>query len=423
MKKKFLFGLTLVASLCLMILSGCGSSSASKQTSAKSKQTITFWTMELKPTFTKYFKGVIAQYEKENPNITIKWQDLPQASLQNKLLATTAGGKAPDVVNSFSELTMALASKGALANMDKLMTKKELAVYNKNLLDTGRYRDNTLYALPWYHTPEVQLYNKDLFAKAGLTPPQTYADVVRDSKTMKDKTGAFLYTPNFFQHILTLNNIPVISKDGKKAVFNNKQSLKILTQLTDLVKKGEMSKTGWGSWQAMENLYAKEKVATVTSGPQVLANVKSNSVNEWNKSAAAQTVADKKGGLVMSPVQDIVVPATSEHQKAAAKFALYLTNTANEVAFCKQATIFPTTNKALKDPYFTSDTKTLEGQLRAEGVKASLHISDAVLKVPNATDIVNTINSIPDAVYTDGKTPKQALKDAEVKVDKYLKNN
>lgn len=423
MKKRFFVLITLLSSFILVFLAGCGKSGSSNQTSAKSKQTITFWTMELKPTFTSYFNGVIKEFEKENPNIKIKWQDLPQASLQSKLLATTAGGTAPDVVNSYSELTMALAQKGALSNLNDLMSKKQMSVYNDNLLETGKFSDGKTYALPWYNTPEVQLYNKDLFAKAGISVPKTYDDVFRDAKTMKDKTGAFLYTPNFFQHILALNDISTISKDGKKATFNNPKALAILTKLTDAVKAGDMSKTGWGSWQAMQNLYAKEKLATVASGPQILANVKNNSLNEWKKSEVAPTVVSSKTGLVMSPVQDIVIPATSEHQAAAAKFALFLTNTKNEVAFCKLATIFPTTNAGLKDPYFTSDTKTLEGRLRAEGVKASAHATDAVLKVANATDIVNTINSIPDAVYTNGKTPKQALKDAETKVNKYLANN
>ena len=57
------------------------------------------WTMSLKPTFTAYMEGVLAQYRKAHPDLPVTWVDVPAAGIENKVLTAIAGGHPPDVVN------------------------------------------------------------------------------------------------------------------------------------------------------------------------------------------------------------------------------------------------------------------------------------------------------------------------------------
>lgn len=75
--------------------------------------TLDFWTMQLSPKFDAYFEQVIDQFEKDNPDIKVKWTDVPWAAMQSKILAAVAAKTAPDVVNLNPDFASQLASKGS----------------------------------------------------------------------------------------------------------------------------------------------------------------------------------------------------------------------------------------------------------------------------------------------------------------------
>ena len=60
---------------------------------------------------------MIANYEKENPDVEVNWTDIPYADMQSKLVAAVAGGTAPDVVNLNTQFALTLAGKGALVDL------------------------------------------------------------------------------------------------------------------------------------------------------------------------------------------------------------------------------------------------------------------------------------------------------------------
>ena len=79
------------------------------------------------------------------------------------------------------------------------------------------------------------------------------------------------------------------------------------------------------------------------------------------------------------------------------------------------------TTKASEDPFFTSDTTTLEGQASAMSAKASLTSQDFSLSVANQNDIQTAIDKAYEAVIINGDDPAAALSDAEASVNSLLK--
>ena len=120
------------AALAATSLAGCGQSASSTAASEAASGsgstasgetaepvTLEFWTIALQPTFTDFLNGLIDKYEAENPGVTINWVDLPYDSIQQKLVTATAGGTSPDVVNLNTQMTLTLAGKGALVDLEK----------------------------------------------------------------------------------------------------------------------------------------------------------------------------------------------------------------------------------------------------------------------------------------------------------------
>ncbi len=109
-------------------LSGCStpsqetpsaSGSTSQQAGNSSEVVkISFWTMQLSPTFDDYLTGVIASFESENPTIKVDWVDVPWGDMENKILSAAASKTMPDVANLNPHFAQKLAQLGALADMD-----------------------------------------------------------------------------------------------------------------------------------------------------------------------------------------------------------------------------------------------------------------------------------------------------------------
>jgi len=88
-------------------------SSPSPEQPNSSQQELEFWTMQLQPDFTEYFNQLIATFESENPNLTVRWVDVPWNAMESKILTAVSAGTAPDVVNLNPKFASQLASRKA----------------------------------------------------------------------------------------------------------------------------------------------------------------------------------------------------------------------------------------------------------------------------------------------------------------------
>ncbi len=428
-----------------MILSGCGSkaessasaastaapaastaASTASSTAAASSQastepvTVNFWTISLQPTFTDFFNGLIANYEKENPNVTIKWTDLPYESIQEKLVTSAAGGTAPDVVNLNTQITLSLAGKGALVDLNKEATDDQRSIYIKSLYDSTVIGDSG-YSFPWYASPNIMFYNKDLFDKAGITQvPTTYEEANKVAKQMKDKTGAYMYNPPEFFNLLFEEGIPVLNSDNTAAAYNTDATKQLITTYQGLAKEGTLPNNKWGSWDDELKLFETGKLAIISSSGSSLSRIKDEAPDVYKKIVVAAPLTGSKG-ISRNALMDIVVPSASKNHAEAIKFAAWITNDENQLAFCKQVAIFPSTTKAAADPYFTSDTTTLEGQARAMSAKISDKTMDYSLGVEGQSDIQDAVNKTYEAAITSGKDAQQSLDNSEKLVNGLLK--
>jgi multiple sugar transport system substrate-binding protein len=97
------------------------------------------------------------------------------ADYYTKLQTTIAGGTAPDLFWLSQEFVAGYAELGAILDISDMLADDDapaadLSDYFESILQTAQYEERT-YGLPWISQPVMLYYNVELFADAGIDPP------------------------------------------------------------------------------------------------------------------------------------------------------------------------------------------------------------------------------------------------------------
>ena len=163
MKKFFLILLIIV----LIFISFPGNKSV-KEINNNKKTEVVFWTLQMND-FSSYINGIIQEFETQNPDIKIKWIDVPFSEGEKRTLASVLSDTPPDLINLNPDFSALLAQRGALYEINTVYAKD----FNHEIIESLKYNDK-LYSIPWYATSAVTIYNKELVNKAGIKIPETY---------------------------------------------------------------------------------------------------------------------------------------------------------------------------------------------------------------------------------------------------------
>jgi putative chitobiose transport system substrate-binding protein len=383
---------------------------------------IEFWTYYLSPNFDDYIKGVIADFEKANPTIKVKWVD-KQDTLERDLTAAIALGKAPDVVNLWQDSTFAAAQNGLLTPLTELTTRAALEnAYYPNVLSMFTV-DGKPYGFPWYGWVDqgVMMYNPDLLAKAGVDPNsiKTIDDLLAASEKIKKATGAYGWLPPVkdpngasFLGRFFLEGLSIYDKDGK-ANFNSPAHVALLQKYVDLMKADVIPQEllRKEAFQLSNELYSQGKAAIIVGAPTSLNRVKEANPDLYKKTKIASAPLGK-AGVQTGGAMDLVIPKASKNKAAAARFALFITNRANQVKFANVVPIVCTAKGCESDPGLKAKSDD-PLEIGKGMVSSSGRLIDPGFRPPKNTDVIfKNFNDNIEAAFLGKKTAKQALDDA-----------
>lgn len=387
----------------LFLLGACGAQTTNSTTSA-GKNKIVFWTMQLKPQFEQYMTNLIAGFVKENPTAEVEWVDIPWGEMETKILTVVAAKTAPDVVNLNPQFASKLAEKKALVDMNKAISAADQASYFPNIWKANQL-DQVTFGLPWYVATDITIYNRDLFEKAGLDaakPPQTFEELTKVAEQIKAKTGkyAFMLTMDGGQVLESMVQMGMKLLDANgKAAFNDAAGKAAFAYWVNLFEKQLIPREilTEGHRKAVE-LYQSGELAILLTGPQFLQSVAKNAP-EIAKVTDIGAQITGSTGKKSAAVMNVAVPTTSQNQELAVKFALYLTNAENQLAFTKVENLLPSTVTSSRDRYFTEAAKDAPLLDRARVISASQLPQSEVL-IPPAKGIENLRKIIYEELQT-----------------------
>ena len=159
-----------------------------------------------------------------------------------------------------------IAATGALAPWSDFKISTDN--FAEGVLSAGTYKDK-VYGLAPPSTRIALFYNKDILAKAGVTPPTTWDELKAAAAklTSGDQYGlAFNANPTYEG---TWQFLPVMwSNGGDEKKIDTKETEQALQLWTDLVKNGSVSSSALNWTQAdVKDQFMAGKAAMMVNGP------------------------------------------------------------------------------------------------------------------------------------------------------------
>jgi putative chitobiose transport system substrate-binding protein len=360
-----------------------------------------FWTMQLQPKFNDYFKDAISKFEVANPGIKVHWVDVPWGAMQGKIQAAMGAKTAPDVVNLNPDFAIQLAAKNAWLDLNPVLTKGESREYIPSIWQAGTL-DGKAFSFPWYLTTNVTIYNQELFTKASVAkPPTTYQELAQAAKQIKEKTGKYAFFTTFVPEdsndvleSLVQMGVQLVDKRGKSA-FNTPAGRAAFQYWVDLYKQGLLPKEALtqGHQQGIQ-LYQAGETAMLSAGAPFIDTIAKNAPQIAKVSAVAPQISGQTGKKGVA-VMNLVIPRSTKMSEAAVKFALFVTNASNQVAFAQASDTLPSNVKAVAD-YKTQLGSSNDKSALAQGKLISAEqLSQSEILIPP----LKNLNVLKKAIY------------------------
>ncbi|MBU3868101.1 extracellular solute-binding protein [Streptomyces sp. 4503] len=418
--KRGLIAATGVAAM-LVSVAACGSDGDDKKAGADGfkGETLTVWAMD-GSTPDGWTKDVKAAFEKRT-GAKLKLEIQQWNGIQQKVTTALSESDPPDVLEIGNTQTPSYAQTGGLAELDDL--KKSIGADWSESINKSAVYDGKQYAAPWYAANRVVLYNKKIWAEAGIKDtPKTRTEFFKDLDTIQKKTDAEpIYLPGqnwyFFDGLTIGTGADLVKKSGDKWVSNLADPK--VGKAMDIYKQYQsFSKAPKDKDEATPQqgeVFAKGKTgAFIGMGWEAGIAIKANPKIE--KDLGYFTIPGETAGKpegVFLGGSNLAVAAGSEKQELAKEFLKIALNDTYEGQLAKEGGVIPNKESL---------------QARLKGNPAGMAAAPAAATggttplIPEWAPVENAPNPVKTymtAVLT-GKSPAEAAKSVEGELNKRL---
>lgn len=287
-----------VATISALALATAGCSGGDSGGDAGGGDTLTYWASNQGTSLEndkEVLQPLLDKFEEES-GIKVDLEVIGWNDLQTRIQTAVTSGQAPDVVNIGNTWATSLQATGAFlpyedAEMEAIGGADKFV---KTALDTGGAKGETVTSVPLYGLAYGLYYNKQMFADAGLTPPETWEDMVSAAKklTTGDVNGITLaagsYTENaHFAFINAAQNGAALFDDDGQPTFTEDGVVTGIKRYLDLMQTDKVADVGnaqYDNGTKSVSDFANKKAAMVI-----------NQNNADNSIAAAGMTSDEYG--------------------------------------------------------------------------------------------------------------------------------
>jgi sn-glycerol 3-phosphate transport system substrate-binding protein len=364
MKVKTVSAMLLSLSIAMIGTVGCSSSTGTPQPAAVDAPplkeettpiTIQYWHSHPE-TQLEGMKLMISEFNKKYPYITV--EPVYQGSydeLSRKLTAAMAAKEVPAITVSENSLMPNLALNGALMDLGPYIKRDKFDVtdFSKGMLEAYAL-DGKQYGIPFVVSTNSLVYNKTMFDKEGIKPPETWAEVAEFGKKVVQKQGdkitRYGFTVNLsgpwdYEPWILNGGGSIITKDGKSGV-DQPESFKFMKQFQEWKKDGTMYYThGKGGTDTAKQMFLDGQLGMFEISSSGLKWYQDNAKFEIG---AAFLPGDKRRVAEIGGASLVIMDMAEQKQKEAAwKFLQFVTGAENNIKFVEALGYLPTRKSAV----------------------------------------------------------------------------
>ncbi|MEU3495068.1 ABC transporter substrate-binding protein [Kitasatospora cineracea] len=366
--------IVLTASACGGGDSGGGSNSSPK--------TLTYWASNQGSSLEndkQVLEPELKKFEQQT-GIKVNLEVIPWSDLLNRILAATASGQGPDVLNIGNTWSASLQATGALlpfdqAAFDKIGGKDRFLA---STIASAGAKGKDPAAVPLYSMAYGLYYNKKLFQAAGIaTPPATWEELVQDGKklTSGDKYGLAIEGGNVSEnvhHAFTLgmqHGTGFYDASGKPQ-FDSPEAVAAVKQYVDFIANDKIAAPGNAEYAANQSVtdFATGKAAMLM-WQSAGANLKSHGMNPDDYGvvpvpAPAGATGDKATTSMVAGI-NLAVFKNTKNLDGALNFVKFMTSDEEQKTLNGTYGSLPPVKAAQSDAAFsTPELQTLAGVLQ-----------------------------------------------------------
>jgi multiple sugar transport system substrate-binding protein len=280
---------------------------------------------------------LIANFEKANPDITVKHTSFPYADYRKKVSIAISSGDGPDLVQLYYGWLNDYRDGGLIQPLPKDTFPHDEIESNFFKMVSSMKVDGDYWGLPTAVRSLALFYNNDLFSEAGLSgPPKTLDQMVEYAKklTKTDSAGNYIQVGfavdtdgqdhHFWREVLIRHfGGQPYSNDGQKVTYNTDAGAEALKYLTDFEKTHKTGSNGF--MNRGQDAFAAGKAGMVLDG--------SFRISKFNKTDGLNfSISELPGhngtryNFSSFWANALSTKAKGEKKEAAAKFLKYLTS-------------------------------------------------------------------------------------------------
>lgn len=327
------------------------------------------------------FNKIVSDFEAQNPGVkvTVNYSDVEsyKTSIRNFLVTSP-----PDIAFWFTGARMrAFTKRNLFEDLSGFLKENNLTESMKPFIPAVTDGDKQ-YMMPTNMTTWGFYYNKQVFDKAGVKPPATWADLMAAAAKLKAAgvTPFTIGTRDLWANSLWFDYLNLRTNglafhmdlmDGKVA-YTDPRVKKVFALWADPIKKGYFleNASSYG-WQEGIPFLSQGKAAMYLLGPYVRTSLPAEMHSNIGFFAFPTVEANVPNFEELS-VNGVGIPRGAKNKDLAKKFLKFFAEKDNNMAFAKGGAVLP----ARIDVAITDDPYAAEQFAHAKGAKGSSQFYD-----------------------------------------------
>lgn len=381
---------------------------------------------------TKVVDGLAEEFNKAHPGIKIN--PVYAGTYQETIVKALTGhksGQPPVAAVLLSTDLYTLIDEDAIEPLDGYVKtaadKAWLSSFYPGFLRNSQTGGKT-WGAPFQRSTIVMYYNKDLLKAAGINKaPETWAELAEAAKklTKKDAAGNTVqygmqipstgYGYWMLQALATQNGALLANDAGNAVKLDDPKVIEALEYWVQLAKDG-VHPRGVVEWGTTPKDFLEQKTAIMWTTTGNLTNVRKNASFDFG--VAMLPAKQRRGSPTGGGNFYIFKKATPAQQQAAFQFIQWMTQPERAAQWSIDTGYVATSAKAYDTPALKAYTKDFPPALVA---RDQLVHAVAEFSTHENQRVTKALNDAVQAALTGGKTPAQALKDAQAEAERILR--
>ena len=410
------------------VLAGCGTDSTSSG-GGGGAQTIQIWE-GYTAAEAKTFSHLVAEYEAKHPGQKVSPLFVNNDNTLQKVLTAVRGGSPPDIAYLYGSWAPNVAQIPQVVNLTQVVQRPGV---NWNDFWTGERAVATVngkvIGIPAVVDNLAVVYNKTLFAKAGLQPPGpdwTWQEFVADAKKLTNPAikqfGTAYVTPGtedtvwHWEPLLWEAGGQLLTPDNKKAAFDSAAGLASLNTLRTMAVTDKSMYLD-PSDSAYANLFNSGKVGMLVTGPWDLATF--NNVKYGVQVMPSYPGTTGGHQTISGPDNWVIFNNSPARVAAAEQFLLWLTAPAQVKYWAVQTGNLPSRQSVGDSPAVSQQ---MDAALPGVGafIANLANVKQARPQIPQYPKISTILGNMVVSVVLGKSQPQAALTAAAQQVDQAL---